>query len=227
MNFFGHAALAARHLRASEAALGCDVVEASAGAMLPDFSGMLRLEKPRRVGAAFARGIAFHHRTDRAFHALAAFHDSSRAAVAWLVDRGLGRGPARAVAHIGIELLLDEVLAHEEEHRAAYRRALAWPWHQSLEFIQPESGKKLAELCARLLQHAEEFAPPAPSVLAARLCRILDARPRLAPGESGRPVIERWIAHTRPLLHCAAPALLSALSSQLEEAPVGANERFG
>src|SRR5258706_12541419 len=108
MNFFGHAALAASYLAQQGPDAANELPRFCAGAMLPDFIGMLRLSRPVVHDSVLARGVAFHHRTDELFHELPSFHRLSRSAFAWLSARDMPRGPARAVAHIGIEILLDE-----------------------------------------------------------------------------------------------------------------------
>src|SRR6478735_2042371 len=89
MNFFGHAALAARHFGDQQPPPVPDALaKLCLGAMLPDFIGI------------------------------------SRRAFAWLSERELPRGPARAIAHIGVEMLLDEAFALDVGARDAYRAAL-------------------------------------------------------------------------------------------------------
>src|SRR6202040_922306 len=90
------------------------------GAMLPDFCSMLGLREPCAQDRVLATGIHFHHITDRAFHDLAIFRRLCREATAVLGARGVARGTARAVAHVGVELLLDAVLAEAAAARSAY-----------------------------------------------------------------------------------------------------------
>src|SRR5688572_23166915 len=116
MNFFGHAALAAGHFSARSPQLpGTDLALLCAGAMLPDFISMLRLGRPAVLDEQVARGVSFHHLTDHAFHELDSFLRLSREAFAWLSEQRVPRGPARAVAHIGVEMLLDEVLSDDAD----------------------------------------------------------------------------------------------------------------
>ncbi len=78
------------------------------GAALPDIAGMggFRLLGSTDHGRV-AAGIAFHHRTDEAFHHHVWFNDIQRPLREALLGAGLDRGPARAIAHVGPELLLD------------------------------------------------------------------------------------------------------------------------
>src|SRR5690606_20947871 len=117
VNFFGHAAIAAWHSSEPGFVLG---------AMLPDFAAMIRTRPPRATLTSIERGIAFHHLTDHAFHDAPSFRQLTAAAMLELAGLGLGRGAARATAHVGIEILIDGVLARESAARRAYLDALAF-----------------------------------------------------------------------------------------------------
>ncbi len=215
MNFFGHAALAARHFAQLSP---LELARACAGAMLPDFIGMLRLGRPELADAAVARGVDYHHLTDHAFHELDSFQQLSRQAFTWLSERELPRGPARAVAHIGVEILLDEVLANDSAARDAYRAALATPLDQALRFTQPSDPERLQALRSDLLELAIYPHAPAPVLVAVRLRRSLACRPRLATDDAGEQLLRAWVESARPLVAAAAPALLAALRARLANA---------
>jgi hypothetical protein len=215
MNFFGHAALAAEHFAQHlstrdprKLALPCS------GAMLPDFVGMLRLSRPVVLDATLAGGVSFHHLTDHAFHELTSFHQLSRHAFAWLSASGIARGPARAIAHIGVEILLDEVLARDAFARECYLAALATPLDSALEFPVPDDGARLAALRGALLERASSETPP-PELVAQRIRRTLAGRPRLAVDAGAEAPLSAWVVLTRPLIAHAAPALLTALRAEL------------
>ena len=216
MNFFGHAALAASHFAgAAGAPSQRELSTLCVGSMLPDFIGMLRLSRPTLGDAVLARGVAFHHRTDEVFHDLPGFHRLSRQAFAWLSERHLPRGPARAVAHIGIEMLLDEVLASEQRARDAYRDALEVPLGPLLTFPAPADAERLATLQRALLGRAATERAPAAELVAERIVRALSGRPRLATDEAGRQLLGGWVSVTRPLVAAEAPEVLATLREQL------------
>ncbi len=216
MNFFGHAALATSHFEAElPSSSGEELAKLCLGAMLPDFLGMLRLGRPNVQDGALARGVAFHHRTDDAFHDLPAFLRLSRAAFAWLTARGLLRGPARAVAHIGVEMLLDEPLAEDARARAAYRAALALPLAGLLELPLASDLARLSELQAALLQRASGSRNPSPELVAERIRRTLAGRPRLETDDAGQALLGEWAARTRPLVFAEAPEILASLRLRL------------
>jgi hypothetical protein len=216
MNFFGHAALAARHFTETEPPLAAELLPTvCAGAMLPDFIGMLRLGRPTIYDVALAKGVAFHHRTDEVFHDLASFHQLSRQAFAWLSERHLPRGPARAVAHIGIEILLDEALATDPAACNAYRAALGVPLAGLLGFSQAIDAERLASLQGALLTRAATQLLPAPELVAERIRRALAARPRLATDDAGQTLLGAWVSATRPLVAAEAPEVFGTLRARL------------
>jgi hypothetical protein len=216
MNFFGHAALAARHFTEQDPPLDRQLLPTvCVGAMLPDFIGMLRLGRPTIHDAALATGVAFHHGTDEVFHELASFHRLSRQAFAWLSDHRMPRGPARAVAHIGIEMLLDEVMAAEEFARDAYRAALRVPLTPLLAFPTPADAQRLAGLQEALLTRAANYTQPTPELVAERIRRTLAGRPRLATDDAGQTLLGTWVTLTRPHVLAEAPEVLATLRAQL------------
>lgn len=212
MNFFGHAALATHHFRELRPRPSAtELVKLCAGAMLPDFVGMLRLGRPSLDDELVARGVRFHHRTDEAFHDLPPFLRLSRTAFAWLSERGLPRGPARAVAHIGVEMLLDEPLAEDERARQSYRAALALPLEGLVGFSVPGELQRLRELQVALSERAHGARSPSPALVAERIRRTLAGRPRLETDDAGQVLLAEWVGHTRPLVFAEAPEILARL----------------
>jgi hypothetical protein len=216
MNFFGHAALAANHFGERRPPLARDLLPTVClGAMLPDFIGMLGLGRPTIQDPVLATGVAFHHGTDEVFHELPGFHQLSRQAFAWLSQQSLPRGPARAVAHMGIEMLLDEEMADEPSARDAYRAALAVPLAPLLAFATPLDAERMAGLQRALLTRgAGQLRPPA-ALVAERICRSLAGRPRLAVDDAGQTLLARWVDVTRPLVTAEAPEVLATLRARL------------
>jgi hypothetical protein len=216
MNFFGHAALAHRHFqRLAEPPAPPEHALLCLGAMLPDFVGMLRASRPELRHPVLARGVAFHHATDEVFHDLPSFVRLSREAFAWLSAHGLPRGPARAVAHIGVEMLLDESFAEDAEARNAYQAALAVPVGDLLAFAEPLDVERLAALQRALLERAATALRPSPELVAERMRRTLSGRPRLATDDAGQALLGSWVALARPDVAAAAPLIFASLRAQL------------
>jgi hypothetical protein len=217
MNFFGHAWLAAK--RRSDPAFVF-------GAMLPDLAGMLRLRVESVRDPHLEEGRLFHLATDAMFHRLSAFERLTRSSTRALREAGLRSGPARAVGHVGVELLLDGWIAERHGTPAAYAPALGRgpSLLRSVVFRGQSDAAPLADLCRRI---ADARLPPqdwcAPDRLAARLVRILAPRPRLALAASELPALRVWAAEGREAVTSEAPRLLDELETLLEFDP----RRFG
>ena len=209
MNFFGHGCLAAE-TRADAAFVF--------GAMLPDLAAMAGLRVAGVAHAATDAGRRFHYATDAAFHRAERFQALCVAATHALGDAGLRRGPARAIGHVGVELLLDGWLAAEQGVPALYGEALALgpALAPAIAFRLDRDAAPLVELCERIA--AAPLSPEAwcePDRLAARLVRILARRPLLALQAHELPAVRAWGASARAEVALAAPALLAEVRAGL------------
>jgi hypothetical protein len=123
----------------------------------------------------------------------------------------LPRGPARAIAHIGVEMLLDEPLSDEAGARKAYRAALAQSLDGALSFPTPTDAERLSALQAALLERSHGPRHASPMVVAERIRRTLAGRPRLATADGTEPLLAEWVERTRPAVVAAAPEILARL----------------
>lgn len=118
-----------------------------AGTAAPDWARILRTgariaAAPADGGphaAAFARGVARHHRDDIAFHASAVFADVQRSVSAVLapVRRDEPRFRARFAAHLAVEVLLDAWI--EETRPGTIDR-----YYETLAPVEPDALEALA-----------------------------------------------------------------------------------
>ena len=214
MNFYGHAVVAAATERESEFVLG---------AMLPDFISILGSRPPRLEMGSLARGVAYHHRTDAAFHESAIFRALQAEASDQLLASGVRRGPTRAVAHVGVELLIDAALAWS--FTAAQSTDADEPYLRALELgstplpglaWEPFSNsERFMGLCQRL-RHVgvDRFRVDAEQAMA-DLGRILARRPRLALTDQETPAVVAWAAQAFLVVKTELPALLEQLKNRL------------
>lgn len=171
MNITGHIAVAAGISTDPRVLLG---------SALPDLAtfGGHRLLRPAN-NAAVAEGIRLHHRTDEAFHSSEWFQSRQRRLRTDLDARGVPRGPARAVAHVGPEMLLDGQLLTSSDTRDLVATAFAQLTvaDHELELLvdSPDWTNDLATIQQRGLP--TDYAEP--HAVAKRLERILRRRPRL------------------------------------------------
>jgi hypothetical protein len=210
MNFFGHAAIAGRFESDPVFALG---------AMLPDFCGMLGFRAPEPEPGPLGAGVRFHHVTDSAFHELPAFRQLNQAACAELAVLGVRRGTARAVAHVGVELLLDAELAESDAARALYFDALraggAPALFGAVRAFTSQERERLGRLLTILDERGVAKRPSSASV-AERLARALASRPRLAVTLADAPKVGEWVELFRARVVSSTETLVSELTSDIE-----------
>jgi hypothetical protein len=207
VNFFGHAAVARRRSEAAGFVLG---------SMVPDLAAMVRARPPASEHDELSAGIAFHHVTDEVFHDTPSFRRLSRDAFDDLVARGVGKNAARAVAHIGVEILLDGELVDGETERA-YLAALGESQRlaRHLAWAGPREESAFVSLAKALEGRGVSRDHSAPETLTFRVTRALAHRPRLALRLSDEPLVRDWAEAARPLVAQAAEGLLWELEAGL------------
>jgi hypothetical protein len=208
MNFVGHHEIARRR--------GLDNA-ARLGAMLPDFASMLGVRIDREVlPAAVDRGVVMHHATDASFHAHQAVQRGMHALATALAARGLARGPARAIGHVGYEMLLDS---------SANPGGLADALDCSADTGVIHAMRDHPEwrpMCRHLAQRVARYDDPA--WVAERLFLILGRRPRLAFPIEQTPTVAAVLADTAPEIHRCAPAIFDEVTLLVRELhPTGCN----
>jgi hypothetical protein len=186
MNFFAHAVLASERSRGAAFVLG---------AMLPDLCGFARVRVGALAADAVADGVRFHHASDATFHAHRVFTARCAELSAALEARGVRRGPARGVAHVANELLLDGWLAREAGVPRAYRDSLrdAGELLRGGPLSLGASGD-VAAICARVLASPLPEAYADVAFVCERVERALAPRPFLALAENERPAVARELS---------------------------------
>lgn len=210
MNYLGHAAVATWRSQDRAFVLG---------AMLPDFATMIGARPPATTHVGLDAGIRFHYQTDEVFHRSAGFRELTRSAFDWLLAHGVERGRARAIAHVGVELLLDADLSRTEPVRRAYVDALhggaAHELGRHLRWVAPEGRLEFEDLRVRLLARGVTADDPAPAVTSQRLRRALSARPRLALDDAAELVARDWVTVAQPHVTARAAGLAREVAEQL------------
>jgi hypothetical protein len=205
VNFFGHAAVASWFAEAPGSVLG---------AMLPDFATMSGARLAESTDAAIAHGVDLHHKTDAAFHHLAPVLALMRELDDRLEAGGCARGPRRAVAHIGVELLLDGVLVDDVGYREAYLGGLAHD-PAGVRWRHDGDDRRFAVLLERLRGHGVPDDLRKPESIAMRLSRMLAHRPLLAPSPTDLAAIRTALVAYKPRVEVAAEAVLRGLRAAL------------
>jgi hypothetical protein len=204
VNFFGHAAVASWRFGRGGLPLG---------AMLPDFSTMCGARIVGTPDPEVADGIALHHATDSAFHTLPVVTGLMRELDKRLERGGCARGPRRAVAHIGVELLLDGVLIENEDYRESY--ILGLEYETEITWRNEGDDLRYAALLARLRAHGVPLDLKRPESITHRMARMLGHRPLLAPSSSDLATITVALIEHKPRVEVAADTVLRALRATL------------
>jgi hypothetical protein len=212
VNFFGHAVVASWETKTPGFVLG---------AMLPDFATMSGTRLVEVNHPELRAGVALHHRTDRVFHGNSHFVALCREAIQTLLARGLGRGRAHAVGHVGVELLLDGWLVERREAREAYAAALHCGRDRDLgrriRWLDEEGRGRWRSLRRRLEGHGppEDYRDPA--VVASRVERILRGRRRLALDAGSLDIAARYLPELQRSVHTHAAPLIGELRQALAD----------
>jgi acyl carrier protein phosphodiesterase len=203
MNFFGHACVAIVRSESPRFVLGT---------MLPDLASMASLRLGGLRDPELAAGVALHHHTDRLFHGAEAFRGLCESALRDLEGAGVARGAARAVGHVGSELLLDGVLSVDEHARATYARALELALRDRVEQEVGFEGDTSPVRLRRLLERLSEGPLPEGyrdvDFVYARLEGLLATRPRLALCPGDAVPVRSWLKKAARRLESDGAALL-------------------
>lgn len=210
MNFYSHLAIAS---------LFTEDIAVAFGAMLPDFASMLGVRQPPTTDAGIKRGCELHHETDRLFHEHPLFREACLAETAVLRLRGFASGTARAVAHVGLEIFLDDALWEDGPARVLYAEVLASATPRtlcrSIEWKSPDQVQGFEQLRQRLLLSCSRTVPSAPPPLSERIFRALLRRPKLAVRADERVELDTWTAEapqrSSPIWPIVSEAVVSGL----------------
>lgn len=202
MNFFGHA-VAASWVEASPAF--------AYGAMLPDLLLMVGARRFECDDAEVRRGVDFHHLTDRCFHTDPTFSELESSARRELLDLGVRKGPRRALSHVGIELVLDVVLARSPAALAAYQRALMHGEQGTVRALPGGDTTRLAALCRILRERSARLVPRDAVEMTERMGRVLERRPALGFDDSEASAVLHWTRQVMTRVDSLADEWIAAL----------------
>ncbi len=192
------------------------------GSALPDLAAMGRF---RLLGSTteplVEAGIRFHHDTDSAFHGHPWFIATQRRLQEQLQSDGLGRGPARAIAHVGPELLLDGALDHESRTAEALA-AIDGVADRLVGLVPGEHQPRWLEHLDRLHSTSATTDNDDPEAVAARLYRMLARRSRLAFDSTHLSMVAGRLATAQPAIEEKAEPLVVELAEQLGSPPASA-----
>ena len=159
------------------------------------------------------QGIAFHHLSDKHFHGLQTFRDLESWTLQRLTELGFRRGPARGIAHVGVELCLDGSLIGQAD--AMYLRALNCAKSSEMNWKKAEDAAAFDRLLGRLREIGTPRGYQDPSVVSRRLVQILGPRPLLALDERERPLLQETMPGVHQRVEDNSALIMSTLRSKL------------
>jgi acyl carrier protein phosphodiesterase len=181
------------------------------GAALPDLASMAGARIERTLLApAVEEGVALHHRSDKAFHALEVFRAGSGQLRDALLRAGVPTGPARAVGHAGYELLLDGCLLTRAGVEEEFSQVLALAPDASGALSSAEPGR-FSELVVSMAQERWWLGYKDPQMVARGLHRRLQARRLLRFSSADIPVVAAVLTTARPAVDAATDGVISAV----------------
>lgn len=174
---------------------------------------------PGSVNGPVGQGIAFHHRTDAIFHSHPWFTSKQKSVFDHLADAGVGRGAARASAHVGVELLLDGELFENDPTRGqvvsnALAAASGAP-PEVAEAVPHDSQDRWQLHLAGLHRWRAPGYFRDPLAVAHRMESILAGRPRLAMSEGDVSKVAGALEAAQPSIAATAEEFLSEMVEAL------------
>jgi hypothetical protein len=204
MNVLGHASVAL--------AWGGDDPAFVLGAVLPDLASMVGVRVDRSgVGGPVGDGMRCHIDADAIFHDHPEFRAGSAALRRDLAERGLDRGPVRAIGHAGWELLLDGTLVGSPAE-AAYWRALEVGELALDAIAEPGRGRWLGFLSYRR-RRLGALRYDDPPWVAERLHDLLARRPRLRFSRKELPAVADVLGAHAGQVAVVAPQVLATITA--------------
>lgn len=171
--------------------------------MLPDLCAMARQPCTLGNGAEVDAGHNFHLATDAVFHQTEMFVHHNLRVLTDLRRIGISRGPARACAHMGVEMLIDAQLVINPDYFEAYLRALRWGAHElstaevsELAQQWPQSERSsFADLLSFLVDRGRWVFEASQERIQNRLMGALLHRKRLSPSQPELLKIAQFLAN--------------------------------
>jgi acyl carrier protein phosphodiesterase len=163
-------------------------------------------------------GVALHHRTDKAFHALETFHTGSGQIRKALLEAGVPTGPARAVGHAGYELLLDGCLLTRPGAQGEFTQVLARA-PDVAEAVSPADPDRWRELLAAMRDERWWLGYKDPQMVARGLLRRLQARRLLRFSAAELPTVTTVLMAARPGVDAATDDIVATVTAAIRASP--------
>lgn len=198
------------------------------GSALPDIASMgkVRLQRPL-THSTLESGVQNHQYADSAFHQSEWFIDRNASLTDELESAGLDRGPARACAHVGIELFLDgALLSSKPGLHGVVQNCLRRTADETLNITRSVKPERATQWQDHIERTAKWLLPSdfhQPAAVAQRLHRIVVGRPRLAFPADQISVVEEVLVNTQSQLLGQSEQLLQEVAGEVRRRTSGEN----
>lgn len=183
-----------------------------AGCVLPDVAAIARVRVARPTKDPIAAGVAFHHECDHVFHSLPWFNQTCVQLRDDLLAAGVDRGPARATAHAGLEMLLDGALVADHGLRAHVRVALDTLDAHAVALaplVATDAQERWVVGVSRIASSLDVDGYTDAASITVRLQRMTAGRARIELSAEQAPVVTEALVDAQFRVRAAAPSVVA------------------
>jgi len=187
------------------------------GCMLPDLATIARVRLTRPTGEV-GRGVEYHHECDAVFHELPWFLQHTVRLRDELLEGGVDRGPARASAHAGLEMLLDGALVDDEYVQSRVRGALDTLDDQAellAELAAEHDRERWVAAVRRIARALDTNGYADPASITMRLQRMTAGRRRIELRADHTAAVAAVLERAQPQVLVAAPGVLATVRDEV------------
>lgn len=188
--------------------------------MLPDFAAMCGNSLREVFDQEIRAGVELHLVTDQVFHQAPSFVELRTGAFEMLEQKGVKRASARAVAHAGVEMVLDGVLSSDQAVRVNYQTALlagaTEEVAQSIRWRDPWGRDDWDRLLTILISANLPQGYRDPDFVLERIANLLARRPKLALTSTKElEAVADWVVEVLPIVAARTEVVLKQVRQGL------------
>jgi hypothetical protein len=188
--------------------------------MLPDFAAMCGNSLREVFDQEVRAGVELHLATDQVFHRAPSFVELRGGAFETLEQKGVKRASARAVAHAGVEMMLDGALSSDQAVQASYQTALragaTEDVARSIHWRHPWRRDDWNRLLTVLISADFPEGYRDPGFILERIANLLARRPKLALTSLKEiEAVANWVAEVQPIVTAQTEVVLEQVKQGL------------
>lgn len=188
--------------------------------MLPDFAAMCGNSLREVFDQEVRAGVELHLATDQVFHRAPGFVELRTSAFETLEQKGVKRASARAVAHVGVEMMLDGALSTDQAARVNYHTALCAGATEevarSIRWRDPWDRGDWNRLLNILISANLPQGYRDPDFILERIANLLAHRPKLALTSTQEiEAVANWVDEVLPIVTAQTEVVLAQVKQGL------------